>query len=317
MGPALRRRLADKPKCAECLKAKGCAQATACAVESKCLQSMACPQSCPLLDRSCNSKCRYPLGPQPDVDALQSAGAECRTECGEGTDWTCVDVSKYSVGSAAGEEPFRLTLLNATDPTQKMAGVTLEPCLDPECVAKAGRKCTSDATGYCDGTVLLTSPGPVFRGIVRASGAGVVPTLYFVHPLLAGGWAGGPEFAPQTALVVPESSLAIAFAIAGVTQIPGRGHVAVGVFDCSWQTAEGVTVSLSPSDDKVAIRYLAGSLPSPDAKATDVGGTAYVFNVLPSASQYLLTVKSGERVVAETRVFVRADTMTFGLLGPR
>jgi hypothetical protein len=317
LGAVFKRRLTSNTRCAQCLAANACVENTACAADTKCLQSLACSETCSLLDRSCNAQCRFPLGPQPGVEKFQAARVTCRTECGEGTDWSCVGTSKYAVGSVTGEVELNLTVTNALDPTQKMSGVTLEPCLDPECKERAGKPCLSDKNGFCSGTILITAPGPIFRGIVRATGGGIYPTLYFIHPALTGGWPGSPAFTPNTAAIASESGAAVAFALAGIDPIPGRGHITVVVSDCTWSSAEQLTLSITPTDDKVAIRYVASGRPSADAKSMDATGVGYVLNVEPSSTPYLLTAKYGEKVVAEERVFVRANMLTFGLLGPK
>ena len=309
--------IATNPACAECYRAAACDQNTACARDALCLRELGCAWSCPLLDRSCNAQCRFPLGQQPGSDNVQGAMARCRTDCREGVDWTCVDTSKYANGAATGKVGFHVRLLDATEPSKPFKGVTMRPCFDSLCERPAGTKCLSDETGYCAGEVEVTAPGSVFRGIVEATGEDVYPTLYFVHPLLTGAWPGNKAYTPNTALVVSKTSFSLIGALLRVDPIPGRGHIAVGIFDCLWSPASGLTVSVSRSDDKTALRYVSGGLPSPDATMTDVAGTAYVINVEPSGAPLTLTARAGDRVVAEVPVYVRADTISFGLVGPR
>lgn len=316
LGVVRPKHVANKAECAPCYREKACAQSAACAADPKCLRSLACQWSCPLLDRACVSQCRHPLGAQAGADEAIAAMRTCGTACGDGTDWSCVGVSKYAVGPRPGEVPLHVRLIDAASPT-KLAGATLRPCIDVACTVPGGNECVSDDTGLCQGSVVLTSPGNAFPGFFELSRADLYPTMYFVHPPITGAWAGSRDYAPQTALAATKTAFAAGVGIGGVEPRAERGHLVVGIFDCLASPAIDVTVSVSPTDELVAVRYQASALPSPTATRTDGGGTAFVLNILPSLERITVTVKLGDRVVAETPVFIRAETLSFLLLGPR
>jgi hypothetical protein len=310
--------LANNPKCAECYRTNACDENITCTNNPACLRVAGCHFSCSLLDRSCLNQCRFPLGDQPGAEAVTTTmKTKCRTDCRDGADWSCVDVSKYTGGPAPGEVDFRFIAENVAKPSEKMKGVTFRPCLDADCALPAGKSCTSDENGYCAATIEISSAGNVFPGLIEGTGEGIYPTLYSFHPQLTGVWPGTPAYTPENMLVIPKALVEIGGPIADVTVIEGRGHIIVAFFDCLWSPAEKLKLSVARGDDKTVYRYVVEGLPSRDATMTDQSGVAYAFNVPASKEKTTITAKLGDRVVAETAMFVRANAVSFGLVGPR
>lgn len=307
-----------RQECVDCYRKEACAQNQVAAADARSLQSLACSWSCPLMDRACRSQCEAQLGPQPAANEANAAMTKCRTNCGEGSDWNCIGRSKYATGSKIAEVPFHVVLL-ASASREPLAGVTLRPCADPGCMILAGKTCTSDDNGHCGGALALTNSGsgPSFAGVIEATGTEVYPTLYFVHPPIAGEWAGSPAFTPNIAFGMTKSTFTVGAALAGVEPIAGRAHLLVTLMDCLWAGADGLVLTVSNSDDKTAVRYTAGTFLAPDAKATDSSGIALAFNLPASSTSVTLRAMRAEEVVVETLVYLRADTLSFGSVGPR
>jgi hypothetical protein len=310
--------VANNAKCAECYRTKFCDENIACANDPLCVRYMGCPWSCALLDRACNTQCRFPLGPQPLADGFQNKLRDaCRTDCGDGRDWSCVDQSKYPGGTSVGEVEFNFVLYDALRAGEKLKDVTFRPCVDSECMAEAGKSCKTDESGYCSMKLRLTAPGNVFRGVVEATGGGLYPTLYFMHPAIAGEWPGTPAYAPAGVYGATQAAVDLGGPLVDVTLMEGRGHLIVTIFDCLWATAPDLTIEVARADGETKYRYIADGLPSKVAKTTDTSGIAYAFNIPASKEQTRVTAKLGDKVVAETAVFIRANTLSFGNIGPK
>lgn len=112
---------------------------------------------------------------------------------------------------------------------------------------------------------LATGGSPVDAFLAFAAG-GYPTTRYFVSDPLAA------DATALAARAISASQLGLIYFFANVAQLPGTGTAVVVVVDCAGTPIEGASVALTPAP--TALRYLAGSLPSPSATATDASGVA-------------------------------------------
>lgn len=123
-------------------------------------------------------------------------------------------------------------------------------------------------TTAADGGFALSLPtgGTPLDAFLAFAASGYPNTRYFGSDPLAADVTG---FAAQA---ISTSQLGLIYFLANVAQLPGTGTAVVVVADCAGTPIAGATVALTPPP--TALRYLAGSLPSPSATATDASGVA-------------------------------------------
>jgi hypothetical protein len=310
LGAAFKRDLTSLPKCADCFESKACVEATACAQEPACIQAVACDQYVSLKDYSAKSQCLFPLGVQSDAKTLQSKVATCATECGFGTDWTCLGKSKYVPGSKAGEVPVAIHAVDAVDSLKMVSGVTIKPCFDTACSVPAGTSCTTGTDGFCAMKAILGGPDNSFLGYLLATAPGRLTTIGVLWPPLVGPLAGSAAYTVySTNMYTAEQIGSVRSILKLADRIPERAIVAVWLADCRWRSAPGLTIEIDPMDDTTTIAYGAGT-------TTDATGTALVWNAKADSGTITVRAKLGALLVATATAFVQPGAITTLLLGP-
>jgi hypothetical protein len=307
--------LAGSPDCASCATSQVCTDLTTCAASTNCVSYAACThRDCVPLDRACATACQYAVGPSLPGDAVLSAlKTHCTTECRLGSNFDCVGKRAWPVGVIDSTATFS-THYSDTVGTTAMAGVFVRLCplADPTCATEWDHA-TTDSTGYASVSGRLSQQGNgnagVFNGYVDLSDGGVYPTVAIIFPPLAGSLAGSADYTPYLAQTFSAHDVSLLTSVLPVPLDPTRGHVVISALDCLQVPAAGMTFQMVPPDGALIV-YVRSGVPSVQATATDVTGTAAILNVLPGPITVSTHVAATGALVSQHSAFVRAQTIT-------
>jgi len=199
---------------------------------------------------------------------------------------------------------FALTV-QAPDPTTPVSGIQVDACdpFDPSCNPPHFGSYKTDLYG----NVLLSFKGAQnYPGPLSISGKGFVPSLHYFVPPLATSVKGTLFLSTPTSLQEQSAS-------SGVILDPERGQLFVPVADCAQKSAAGISISISPSDEKTRVVYLGSD---PGRTSTDLGGGAAVLNVKPGEVTVEASFARTCERVAVTQVWIRKGTVTILPLPP-
>lgn len=208
----------------------------------------------------------------------------------------------------AGELKFELTFADEYDKTLKLAGAGIKLC------PRDDLHCANPfATGVTNpqGEVLLTaqlaSGTQGWSGYVEVAAGPDYPLNLIVFTRPAG---NDPHI--DFGVIGQEDMEQGVELVTNAPADPGRGAIAMTVYDCAHEKASGATITATPLDTGT-IGYGVANIPLPDKSATDKGGLAVVANATPGYVTITSTSSSGE-TMAVAAVPVRAGAITtFGL----
>lgn len=103
---------------------------------------------------------------------------------------------------------------------------------------------------------------------------------------------------------------------AAVVPDPARGHALIGMTDCDFQRAPGISVSHDSADPSVVPFYLFGQQPDLVATASDEDGSAGVANLPAAFVSFSSTLESTGQPIGRARVSIRAGWLTYVTLVP-
>lgn len=231
-------------------------------------------------------------------------------EAAPGEDWSCLTSAQpaapYEPEVPTGRVVYTIRLLDLATQTP-VPDMRVRACAltNLNCDAPVTADLIADAEGWVD--VPLPED---FRGYLELESPTTIPTLYIIPPELPPpGEAEFPGLIPATADYAQLTTVTLGRALAD-----DEAAIALRVFDCSWNTAVGVSVS---SDLAGVPFYFQGGLPNPRATATDVAGLAGIMAI----PEGLVTVRAQQANgldIAEPRgVIVRAGWMSASFFKPR
>lgn len=288
--------------CAACATSSCCSQATACATDAECTALAFCARSCGD-DLTCASRCSelHPAGWEAEQRFAGCVKNQCDVVCGS-HGWDCVGSVEWPTG--VGSVKWSLTLRDFVKDVP-LPGVSCMPCRrsDPTCSDPLmPAKVTDD-----QGQVTFDLPAG-FDGYADASGAGIYPSLFFpAKPLVAD--------TVQGANLLTAESFPVLAALLGAPD-PERGHLSLGMSDCTGAPAAHVAFEASPLDADSIPFYLLQNLPSKTAKETDKTGLGGFGNVPPGAVTVRALVSPIGLKASEATVLVRKGTFTYKPLVP-
>jgi hypothetical protein len=149
-----------------------------------------------------------------------------------------------------------------------------------------------------------------FDGYVELQAPGKMHGLYFIYP---------PADADREIPLVPLLETSLVETLAQLNDkhlVPDRGHVLLGAYDCARKPVEGVTLSVSDSDDQTAGFYVLNNLPKIGAPFTDASGRGGFINVKSGIVSITANVAADNRKIATVSLFVRPGEMTYTAIVP-
>jgi hypothetical protein len=297
--------------CEACFLQQECPGVTACATNPGCQATVRCEYSTTLADVQEACPGFLPDGGFPFPSARTSSlAASCSSDCSWGADWSCVGNVHWpnptekpitfpsEVVDFVGQTPIddaTVTLCNQLDPT----------CMSPLTTALP----TGDA-----GTITFirgSVSSPLFMYFEIAAPT-IVPTIGFdAYPI-------SQQRLTDEIIVLTPDELADLAGLGQVTLTDGLGSAAIEVVDCRLAQAPGVALVFSASSPTSKLVYAANDSLDPTKRATDVTGTAVLFNapVTPTTPSITVTANVGGRPVATTSFFVRPGGDTEVYLPP-
>lgn len=313
--------------CSACVRKEACVELTECAQDAACIRHLACADRvCPLLDRSCITKCRFEAGKSAAADVVWTrVASQCGAECRIGTNWDCVNQYSWSVGTL-GPVALDVSFVRATT-NAPISGAEVRVCnnSDFQC-ANPMSKATTDANGHAHFDGALSLPGPVMNqyldlkldDAVDAGAAGPpMPTLMFVFPPVAGPIYGSASYTPSVTTIVMQNEWELVANAVKATLDPALGHVAALIHDCSGGWGSGLVIEASPMNAKTKTYYSKDGVPSADGTATDRSGGCAVVNLDPGPVTLTARLASTNAIVADATVVARAGWLTAALMAPR
>jgi hypothetical protein len=308
--------------CEACLVSKGCSAIRDCAISPDCDAILRCQALCATLD--CRNACSLAHGGEPayasapdagpgrsDFSNAFAAGALCASQCGVGSDWRCVGhVSWPTIHSVSGTYHFSLQDFATALPVPG-ATVTLCAAEDVHCASKIATDVTNDA-----GSVSLpftNTPGSGgqqelgLTGFLRITAPTIVDYYYYWgFPLSeAQVYSYGETITPD--------ELQGRLTNQQVTQDPGRGILSVAVYDCDYNDAAAVQVTLDVADARTQAFTLPAGV---ETSTTDSKGILLFTNVLVGTVHVTVTPLAIGRASGSTKVDVRAGAVTGVLVAP-
>jgi len=266
----------------------------------------ACDDFNPFDGDGCSSSCMLETpGPvcgdgvvePPEVcdDANNVGGDACAGDClsGTGFDTSCSGMP----GPVSASDPIDVSG-SVGDP----AGAPIDGALVEVVRASDG---VTLAMGSTDPSGAFAVPyptgGAVFDAFLRATAAGLLPTMLYLPRPPNQDWGAG--------LVMTDAATHDLFAAAaGVTADPAFGTLLVTVLDCGFARVEGATVASAPA--AAGILYLDESFqPAPALSATSASAAAVLFNLPPGDVD--VTIDASGFTWAPRIVPVVADAITF------
>jgi hypothetical protein len=245
--------------CEACMN-KGCWKATSdCALNPECEANVVCDAAC--LDPGCYDGCWYMAEIDGEADnacydatTLKSIEhpyteywgclyAQCDVECGMGTTWGCVGAYHWPGPGDMEGDVIRFTyhVVDYLNPSQGVEGATVSACnrADIDCALPFSSSPT-DADGYaCLELPIVDGNG--FSGFFRVTHPDYVPIHeQYGRPIFA---SGGSHIA-----AVSKAADAVFWESMDLDLDPDRGLVTIGVWDCTWRVAPGVSFELSAAD---------------------------------------------------------------------
>lgn len=248
-----------------------------------------------------------------DCERLGATGAACvegtcRTEgldAAPSGPWGCLTNASWPAPDPTQPIDLPLTF-------QKLAGrvpiegLTIYTCrpFDLTCADPYGT-----ATTDADGVAVM----PIFKGFnghifvpEQAVYEGMMPLLVFTTPPPS---SSSTESA-GTAVLTKSNELAAVAGLAGVSVVPGYGHVTFTMFDCDSKRAAGVTLEVDPAADETATFYVSeNEVPTTALDATSSKGEGGIINVPPGTVNVTASTQD-HGVILQTTVLVVADGIT-------
>ena len=288
--------------CQSCIAANICDTAIACAGDLTCEEILRCGLACTTFD--CQTACitRYDGGAFANYQfALASS---CLTQCQFGSFWACVGRVSWPFAKSAVQTATLILTDSITG--APLAGVVAKSCErnDETCASPFGTG-TTDANGKVTLTLPPTSTSRFgFGGYFDLAPPGSLPYLVFTAAPLS-----EPDAVLQTTMLSLSAFQNMTSGV-GVTLDPSRGHVAVGATDCVLVPASGVEFSAQGIDAETKLFYYGSGSLDPAAKATEVSGLAFLFNVPAGIVTLQATPKSLGRVSSTEVVFTRPGALS-------
>lgn len=229
-------------------------------------------------------------------DASRDAGGDAGPD-----PWACL--GRVMPGTPAGAMSTITYVVQNFQTNMPMSGVTVKVC------ARTDLTCaTPQSMGVTNamGTVMLTAMlgASGFDGYFELTGGTgtdqVVPTRTFPVPAIT---ASSQRFVNNA---IPQLTFELLGGVLNARLDAMTGGITGLAADCNGRPAAGVAVSLAPAQASATRFYIAGSLPSTSAMATDATGLFGYVNVAPG--DYTLTAD-------RTSPMARVGTATLNVRG--
>jgi hypothetical protein len=315
--------------CGACLNDRCWQETAACTRSAVCETEIVCDADC--WDPGCIEACWILADPVGEVTNAcitgESAAAygdestdywgclyrHCRAECGMGTTWGCVGDYRWPapIGVEGGVLMFSMAIVDAVSGLP-VEGVTMSAC----------RRADVD----CD--------PPIAAGVSAADGYACVDlpvgsevgfTGYFrmTHPdyMVTDDQYGRPLYISEAGVmsIISDQANEVFWASMDIELEPDRGIVSVGVWDCTWTSAPGVSFELSTADDLTIPFYTAenGTYSFTQTETTEIGGAAFANVPVTGAPARVIArlMETGE-IIGCHEVVVRAGARTHLTLYP-
>jgi hypothetical protein len=271
--------------CQSCYTTNACSEERTCATSLACDAITRCDNACRTLD--CDESCDLRHGVNPaffyQVDAGDAVyvpfsnvhAGVCASACADGNYWECVGKVSWPAPESATTK-FQLTVIDY------VTGMTV-PGMDVSVCGFADQTCISAlAVGTTDASGAVSLSFPNMANVAGQLGLGVNVYLQVTSPNnsivpLYAYW-GFPMSSAQVfsyGNVLTPAEMQQQWAAVNVTQDPTRGVVGVAVYDCEFNSASRVRVTLSTADSQTRAFMPAGV----ESGITDQTGVLVFTNV--------------------------------------
>ncbi len=306
--------------CQACLVSRNCSAMRACATSSDCDAIGHCLATCTTLD--CFDGCGTTWGQNAasfqvdggpggsDFGNYVTGIAPCDVACGWGTDWRCVGHVAWPPIRSVGAT-YHLMLKDFSNGAP-VAGASVVLCAsaDVDCKMHLAMDTTNGA-----GSASLS-----FQNVPGAGGEltlGLLGYLMITSPTLVDSYYywGFPLSEAQLyayQLAYTPDELQGILASLNVTQDPNRGFVGVAVFDCDYNGAGGVQVTLDAADAAPQAYTPMGV----ETTTTDKQGLLLFPNVPVGTVHVTATPVALGKPSGSTTVMVRKGAITTALVAP-
>jgi hypothetical protein len=224
--------------------------------------------------------------------------------CKPNPSWACLATKRVPDGPG----PYKVTVPGAADVVsqQPIPGATIRVCrkLDVTC----SNPVSSQTITSSQGVTFTLENG--FSGYLQAEAENYLPSLYFFNP---------PIDRDQSTIAIPvanQMEYAALLAVLGVTPNPQRGTAIFQAFDCTGNTAAGISYSTINIDTQAKAFYYSGGLPSPVATETDSFGYGGVANLPAGSLSVNAHLSKPSANLATISLIVRPQTLSFALVAP-
>jgi hypothetical protein len=304
------------PACEACYAASGCSAATACAQSAVCDAVNRCGVACRTAD--CVTECARAGGVSPDYEVLPTAAdagvyedftnvhnGTCATACANGRDWRCLGHFGWSSPTSGGVEIRYVVKDFASGAVVPMANVSVCSFVDTDCSMPLANGTTSDAGVVSLSVSNVSSGGGVINslglnGYFKVLAPGYPPYYsYWGFPLSASYFGSYGEIDTMSSI---QQNVGAVNAVLD----PSRGILTVVVYDCVYNAAPDVEVTLSTADVETRSFRTSGL----ETATTDVGGLLIFLNV--PVGDVLVTAKPAalDRTSSTVSATVRAGSLT-------
>ena len=257
---------------------------------------------------------RYLVDAGPIVAADSGGGgttdASDASDGAAGADWSCLNTTVPPVGTGSVVVTFFFNDVSGSATSGSFVGTPIPGASVRSCgtLDLTCKNPISSAIGDDGGLAPITVPAG-FDGYYEVdAGANYTPTIL----------SRVPQRASEQALQGMGSSqlYSLGAGLAGIQQDPNLSLAIVTASDCNSNPAPGVQFTVGAPGPNEQVAYLENNLPSKSATATEVTGSALVFNVPSGTLTLTATIVGSTQPLRSVTALIRQGWVTFVQIRP-